>query len=104
MDACLFLLFIVVEFYTVVSTKVETTVGGTTTTTENDTDVKDNVKGFEASLIFGAGVKIPIMNDYQIFIDGRYNLGLTTTDDTSADQKITNNVIQINVGILIPIN
>ena len=60
-------------------------------------DIKDDTKSTDFGLVIGGGITYPIGNG-AITGDIRYNLGLTSVDDTGADEDIKNNVIQILVG------
>lgn len=54
-----------------------------------------NVNSTEFSLVFGGGVGFPVA-DNELGIDVRYNLGLTTVDDSDDPYDVKNNVISIN--------
>ncbi|WP_010255134.1 porin family protein [Myroides injenensis] len=59
-------------------------------------DIKDNVKGFDFGLNFGAGYELPV----GVFFDARYNVGLTNTFKKVEGEEIKakNGVFQISVG------
>lgn len=57
-----------------------------------DGDIED-IKGADFGLIFGAGVEFG-----KITVDARYNLGLTTIDDSEEEADVKNSVISIMVG------
>ncbi len=61
-----------------------------------EVDIKDELKGVDFGLNFGAGYQL----DMGLFFDARYNLGLSNINDEGEgeDFKIKNNVIQISVG------
>jgi hypothetical protein len=58
-------------------------------------DIPD-VKSTEFSLVFGGGVGFPVGNN-ELGFDVRYNLGLTTIDDSADEYDVKNNVISFNV-------
>ncbi|MEA3476130.1 MAG: porin family protein [Candidatus Cloacimonadota bacterium] len=63
---------------------------------ENAVEVEDDiedVKTMDLGLVFGAGVNIGPAT-----IDARYNLGLTTTDDSEDEFDVKNSVISIMLG------
>jgi len=66
--------------------------------TSYSNDIKDQLESFEFALNFGAGVIIPLGN-IDMFIDGRYGLGLTKVNK-EGDESYKNNVIYVNVGLL----
>jgi hypothetical protein len=57
-------------------------------------DIPD-VKSTEFSLVFGGGVGFPVGNN-ELGFDVRYNLGLTTIDDSADEYDVKNNVISFN--------
>ncbi len=62
---------------------------------DEDTDIKDNVKGIDFGLNFGAGYQL----DMGLFFDARYNLGLSDINDfDDGDDSNQNAVIQLSVG------
>ncbi|MCB4797553.1 porin family protein [Neotamlana laminarinivorans] len=65
-------------------------------TFSGDEDIKDYLKSVDFGLNFGLGYQL----SSGIFIDGRYNLGLSNINDQDdADEfEITNGVIQFSVG------
>lgn len=71
---------------------IKTSVTGTETKTEFDTDLKDGCKKFDLSIPIGVSYqfKVPIV------LDLRYNLGLTKINKDGDSMK--NNVIQLTVG------
>lgn len=63
---------------------------------ENAVEVEDDiedVKTMDFGLVFGAGINIGPAT-----IDARYNLGLTTTDDSEDEFDVKNSVISIMLG------
>lgn len=59
---------------------------------DDDADVED-VAGMELGIVIGAGM------DFNKFtFDARYDMGLTTIDDSDAEADLKNSVIQIMVG------
>ena len=56
----------------------------------------ENIKSTEFSLVFGGGVGFPVGNN-ELGFDVRYNLGLTTIDDSADAADVKNNVINFNV-------
>jgi opacity protein-like surface antigen len=62
-----------------------------------DADVKDEFKGIDFGLGFGAGYKLDSGLNFAL----RYNLGLSNiAEDTEGDFSIQNNVFQISVGYM----
>lgn len=59
---------------------------------EEETDIKDSLKSEDVSLNFGLGYQ----SDLGLFLDARYNLGLTESTYEGGDFK--NGVFQISVG------
>lgn len=59
-----------------------------------ETDIED-VKTFDFGLIFGAGVDVG-----PVTIDARYNLGLTTTDNSEEELDVKNSVRRLADGRL----
>lgn len=57
----------------------------------------DDVAAMEFGLIFGAGVDFPLTKG-AITIDARYDLGLTSADDSDAEADIKNGVISVLLG------
>ena len=67
-------------------------------------DVKDTISDFEFGLCFGAGVSVPMGNNF-IFLEARYSLGLTNINDDpeDPDTEIKTKGIQIFAGITFPV-
>jgi hypothetical protein len=64
-----------------------------------DFDMKDNMKSTDFGLIGGAGADLLMgTGPGKITFDVRYNVGLTSTDDSGADAKISNSTISFLVG------
>ncbi len=61
---------------------------------DTTTDIKDDVRGLNASLAFGLGYALTD----NIVVYGGYNLGLSNLDDTNSDGKNTLNTLQIGVA------
>lgn len=57
-------------------------------------NVKDYIKSNDFSLALGLGWDLP----FGLTVDGRYNLGLSNNNNSSASGDIKNQVIQISVG------
>jgi hypothetical protein len=64
---------------------------------DSETDVKDLTKGTEFGLVMGGGVEMPIgaTGKQSLGLDVRYNLGLTSIDDSGADANVKNGVLSI---------
>jgi hypothetical protein len=75
----------------------------TSATMEADSHEEDieDVKGTDFGLIFGGGVGIPVGGEgrYVIYISARYELGLTTVDDSDEEADIKNRVISFGAGL-----
>ncbi len=61
---------------------------------DNSTDVKDGYK----SIDFGLGLGAEYELESGLFFDFRYNLGLTSLDDSSANADVKNAVLQLGLG------
>jgi hypothetical protein len=63
-------------------------------------DIED-VKSMDFGLIFGGGVGIPVGGDgsYMVSLFARYELGLTTIDDSEEEADVKNRAISIGAGI-----
>ena len=64
---------------------------------DEDDDIKDDTKGVDFALGFGAGYKM----DSGLFFDARYNLGLSDLvdeRDDDDDNRVKNSVISLSVG------
>jgi hypothetical protein len=59
-------------------------------------DVKDSFKSIDFGVNLGLGYALPS----GLFIDARYNLGLSDINDSDGGPKINNGVIQVSVGFL----
>ena len=68
--------------------------GSQSTTVKYDRDVKDDCKKVDISIPIGISYQIPTI---PIYIDGRYNLGLSKIVKDS-DESIKNQVFQLTVG------
>lgn len=69
--------------------------------TDCDDDDDTEIKGTDIGLIVGAGVDFP-MGRMALTLDGFYNIGLTSIDDSVEDNDIRNEVWTIAAGISIP--
>ncbi len=58
----------------------------------NSVDVKDNIKTFDFSWVFGAGY----LTESGFGVDARYNLGISDINDVSSD-KVSNRVFAVGV-------
>lgn len=67
-------------------------------------DVKDTVKSTDFGLGFGGGARVPAGNNF-IFVEARYALGLTNTneDPDDPDTDVKTKGVQIFAGITFPI-
>lgn len=63
----------------------------------NTQDLSDETSGTEFGFAFGGGVDIGLAAG-TLMIDARYGLGLTSIDDTDADQSINNQGFMITAG------
>ena len=62
-------------------------------------DIED-IKSMDFGLIFGGGVGIPVgEGSYMISLFARYELGLTTIDDSEYDEDVKNRAISIGAGV-----
>ena len=68
---------------------------GTVNNVSVTTDVKDNFKSTDFGLGFGLAYDLP----FGMFVNARYNLGLSDIrNNTSSGDAIKNNVIQVGIG------
>lgn len=68
--------------------------GDRTTETKESTDLKDGCKKFDVAIPIGISYQVPTI---PIYIDGRYNLGLTNINK-DGDTNYKNQVFQVTVG------
>lgn len=68
--------------------------GSETTTVKYDKDIKDDCKKVDISIPIGVSYQVPTI---PIYIDGRYNLGLTKIVK-DIDESVKNQVFQLTVG------
>lgn len=66
-------------------------------TVTQETDIKDNTKGTDIGLVFGTSADIPLTFG-KFAVDLRYNLGLSSVDDTAAKLDLLNRSFAITVG------
>ncbi|HZD04819.1 MAG TPA: porin family protein [Longimicrobiales bacterium] len=66
-------------------------------------DCSDRVKGFDLGALFGAGVSFAAGERATISVNGGLDLGLTSTDDTGADEDIKNQAYFLGVGVSWPV-
>ena len=57
-----------------------------------ETDIK-NMKSMDFGVVFGLGVNVS-----GFMLDVRYNLGLTTIDDSADPDDVKNRVLSFNIG------
>ncbi|MFN3755895.1 MAG: porin family protein [Flavobacterium sp.] len=57
-------------------------------------DIKEDIEALDFGLNFGLGYNI----SEKIFIEGRYNLGLSNIIKDSGDEKVKNGVFQLSLG------
>jgi hypothetical protein len=63
----------------------------------HEEDIED-VKGTDFGFIFGGGVSFPVGN-YMMSVAARYELGLTSIDDSEDEDDVKNSVISIGAGL-----
>lgn len=81
--------------------KYKTTIGGETEEVEEDLDFDDNdISRFDLGLQFGAVLGIDVSETAQIFVDGRYLLGLSNLNENSEDGDIKNKGLAFSAGVL----
>jgi opacity protein-like surface antigen len=66
-------------------------------------DVKDSTESFDFGIHFGAGVEYEVSPGVNIFLDGRYGLGLKDIDKTSGSEAKARN-ISIMAGVSFKVN
>ncbi|MGM0568498.1 MAG: outer membrane beta-barrel protein, partial [Elusimicrobiota bacterium] len=64
---------------------------------EDESDVKDSMKSFDAGIALGGGIGIEA-GEGTFLLDARYTMGLTSFDDSGADLDQKNAVISITAG------
>jgi hypothetical protein len=64
---------------------------------DSETDVKDATKSTDFGLVMGGGVEMPVgaAGTQSIGLDVRYNLGLTSIDNSGADANVKNGVFSV---------
>jgi hypothetical protein len=60
-------------------------------------DLDDDTRFLDLGLVIGAGVDVALPSALLVF-DLRYELGLTSVDDTSAEHEINHRVLSVNGG------
>ncbi|MFH1219380.1 MAG: porin family protein [Candidatus Eisenbacteria bacterium] len=58
----------------------------------------EDVKGTDLGIIIGGGIGFPMMN-HRAMLEARYDLGLTTIDNSAWEADVKNNVISVLVGV-----
>lgn len=72
---------------------------------EDGYDCKDDIKSVDFGLVFGGGLQYAL-SSVVLFIDGRYNLGLSNvaeTDDEEFDFSAKNRTWQVMAGVGFPV-
>lgn len=81
--------------------KYKTTIGGETEEEEESIDFDDEgISRFDLGLQFGAILGIDLSETAQIFVDGRYLLGLSNLNEDSEDGDIKNKGLAFSAGVL----
>lgn len=81
--------------------KYKSTFNGETEEEEEDLDFDENgITRFDLGLQFGAALGINITENAQLFVDGRYLLGLSNLNEDSEDGTIKNKGIALSAGVL----
>jgi len=63
----------------------------------HEEDIED-VKGTDFGFIFGGGIGFPV-GSYMMSVAARYELGLTSVDDSEYEEDVKNGVISIGAGL-----
>lgn len=79
------------------NSKAEVSDGGTE-------DIKDYIKSTDFGIGGGAGFGFMATDMLKIFVEGQYNIGLMSVDDTDADLTIKNQGIGITAGVAVPLS
>jgi len=67
-------------------------------------DIKEFTKPLEIGTVFGVGLHKRVGDGNWIYVDLRYNLGLTDiVKDNPTDNMVKNNVISLNLAYTIPL-
>jgi len=81
--------------------KYKVTIDGNTEEEEEDLDFDENgIKRLDLGLQFGAALGINITESAQLFVDGRYLLGLSNLNEDSEDGDIKTKGIALSAGVL----
>jgi outer membrane protein with beta-barrel domain len=64
-------------------------------------DCKDNVKKFDLGGLVGAGVSFGMGSGAALLVDGFYNFGFMSIDDSANEDDVKNEVFGISAGILL---
>lgn len=83
------------------SAKVEATANILGYSVSGSVDIKDQIASFEFGLAFGLGASFDA-GPVDIVVDGRYNLGLTTIDD-SGNEDVKNQGFAFMAGVGFPV-
>jgi opacity protein-like surface antigen len=67
-------------------------------------DIKDFIKSTDFGLGVGAGYGFMASDMLKIFLEGQYNIGLMSVDDSDEDLAIKNQGIGITAGVAIPLS
>ncbi len=72
----------------------------------DEKDIKDELKNLDFGLNFGGGLNVKAGRT-NLFIEGRYNLGLANVDDSADDNgvdvRMKNRGLELFAGIALPI-
>ncbi len=63
-----------------------------------DVDIKDEVKSTDIGILAGAGVGYQMENGGMLSLEARYEIGMTSIDNSAAADNVKNGVISIMVG------
>ena len=81
--------------------KYKTTIGGVTEEEEEDLDFDDNdIARLDLGLQLGAVLGINVGEKAQIFVDGRYLLGLSNLNKSDEDGDVKNKGLAFSAGVL----
>jgi len=67
-------------------------------------DIKDFIKSMDFGIGVGAGLGFAASDMFKIIIEGQYNIGLMSVDDTENELTIKNQGIGFTAGVAVPLS
>jgi hypothetical protein len=75
---------------------------GDVVSVESDCEDSDNIKKFDLGGLVGAGLSFGMGSGSALLIDGFYNFGFMSVDDSGDEADVKNEVFGITAGIMFP--